>query len=99
MLRLLKLGVFAALPILAACNQNPSPGNDSVDAGRPKLKPADAGPCPQPYCPETVYDRIGEPAGHVVWRYTIYAMGEVYVHADWIRGAAASAPATSLSRR
>ncbi|HEX5098236.1 MAG TPA: hypothetical protein VFV94_01995 [Polyangiaceae bacterium] len=29
-----------------------------MDAGPPKLKPADAGPCPQPYCPETVYDRI-----------------------------------------
>ena len=54
--------MLGALPLLAGCNQSPSPANVSVDAGPPKLRPADAGPCPQPYCPETVYDRTGEPA-------------------------------------
>jgi hypothetical protein len=52
----LAVGAVAVL----GCSRNPSPSDGAADPGPPKLKPADAGPCPQPYCPEIVYDRVGD---------------------------------------
>jgi hypothetical protein len=42
-----------------ACEQTRSKqrAGESLDASAPPLPPADAATCPQPHCPETVYDR------------------------------------------
>jgi hypothetical protein len=38
------------------------------------------------------YDRLGEPAAKVTWRFMIYQWGQVFVHAQWTTNGAASKP-------